>query len=127
MSALRCRTGRKGRKTHHCTHTLVLGQPVVPAHEGSGRVNAREVLPWDAQHPVIFGTVTLRREQTQSEMSPCVGFDTKTLISPSSCLHPEGQDAQQSGYRQPELRGFIHPMPLGSRANLDLLGPSTTS
>lgn len=114
MPALGCRMGRKGGETRRCTHTPVLGQPVVPAHEGSGRVNAGEVLPWDTQHLVIFSTVTLRREQTQSETSPRVGFDTKTLISPSSCFR---------GGCQPFLRAGML-----SRAATDNLssGPSST-
>lgn len=128
MPAFRCRTGRKGRETHSCTHIPILGQPVVPAHESSGRINAGEVLPWDPQDPVIFSTITLWREQTQSEMSLCAGFETKTQISqllpgtPRLPTLPKGRHTQQRGYTQPEHRGFIHPIPLGSRAKLDLLG-----
>lgn len=81
MPVFGCRTGRKGRETHGCTHIPVLGQPVVPAHELSGRINTGEVLPWDPQDPVIFSTVTLRREQRRSEVSLHAGFETKTQIS----------------------------------------------
>lgn len=82
MSAFRYSTGRKGRETNRCTHIPVLRQSIVPAHKGSGRVNPREVFPWDPQNPVVLGTITLGT-QTQSEKLARAGFDTETPVCPS--------------------------------------------